>query len=58
VLVEEHGGHEREEAKAGFGGSKDRSGMGKIVEDYPVTRPAFEEVFMNVVRTASAVGGV
>ena len=66
VLVEEHGGHEREKAKVGgsaakvgFGGSKDRrSGMRKVVEDYPVMRPAFEEVFMNVARKAGAVGGV
>jgi hypothetical protein len=32
--------------------------MRKVVEDYPVTRPAFEEVFMNVAREEGAVGGV
>lgn len=32
--------------------------IGKIVEDYPVTRPAFEEVFTGVARNAGAVGGV
>ena len=55
VTVEED--DEEEGARVG-GSAAMRSGPRKVIEDYTVTGPTLEEVFMNVAREAGTAGGV
>lgn len=54
VAIEEEG----EGGAASAGGSAARRGPRKVIEDYTVTGPTLEEVFMNVAREAGTAGGV
>ncbi|PMD40375.1 P-loop containing nucleoside triphosphate hydrolase protein [Hyaloscypha variabilis F] len=56
VVVEEES-HESEGPRVG-GSAVMKSGPRKVIEDYTVTGPTLEEVFMNVAREAGTVGGV
>jgi len=56
VVVEEES-HESEGPRVG-GSAVMKSGPRKVIEDYTVTGPTLEEVFMNVAREAGTVGRV
>jgi ATP-binding cassette, subfamily A (ABC1), member 3 len=59
VVVEEEGEGAVGSGGAGnVGGSQVRSGPKKVIQDYTVTGPTLEEVFMNVARDSGIVGGV
>jgi ATP-binding cassette, subfamily A (ABC1), member 3 len=56
VVVEEEG-ESQGRAGAGSAAAVNR-GLRKVIEDYTVTGPTLEEVFMNVAREAGTAGGV
>lgn len=59
VVVEEEEGEGVSKGGAGsVGGSQVRSGPKKVIQDYTVTGPTLEEVFMNVARDSGIAGGV
>jgi hypothetical protein len=59
VVVEEEGKEQGDGESGNVGGSAAlKSGPRKVIEDYTITGPTLEEVFMNVAREAGTAGGV
>jgi ATP-binding cassette subfamily A (ABC1) protein 3 len=59
VVVEEEGEEQGDGEAGNVGGSAAvKSGPRKVIEDYTITGPTLEEVFMNVAREAGTAGGV